>query len=88
MLYKLAPVFPLITELETLFHNRIKQTSQNRKKLLLAFLLFYQEATTAWFNNRQDFSGDRRNEKCEQLRTPDHRRDTRDTELDQLLAKR
>lgn len=84
MLYKVTPVFPLITELEKLFCNRIKikQTSQNKKKVLLCFILFYQEVTAAWFNNRQAFSGDGRNEKCEQLRTPDHWGDIWDTELD------
>jgi len=74
MLYKVTPFFSLITELEKLICNRfqINQTSKNKKKNLLCFIFFHQEVPAAWFNNRQAFPGDVRNEKCEQLRTHDH----------------
>lgn len=84
MLYKVTWVFLLITKVEKVFCNsiKIKQTSQNKKKGLLYFFLFYWEVIAAGFNNRRDFSGDGRNEKCEQLRTPDHWEDIWDRELD------
>lgn len=82
MLHKVTRVFLLITKVEKILCNRVKQTSQNKKKGLLCFILFYWEVTAAWFNNRQAFSGDGRNEKCEQLRTPDHWEDIWDRELD------